>query len=1041
VIKIAHFADIHWRGLTRHQEYKLCFEDAFEKLRKAKPDIILVAGDVVHSKTQGISPELIDCLTWWFTCLSEIAPTHITLGNHDGLIQNEDRLDAISPIISAMNNPKIFLHKKSCVVKIAEKYNLCVLSCFDKGGWSSVLPVSGETNIATFHGPVEGSVTDENWKIDGEVSLDFFEKFDFSLLGDIHKLQFLSESGRIAYSGSTIQQNYGESQEKGFLLWAIENKQEFVTKFVQVKNRFPYVTLVYDGSVDSLIAEAVKNSETSRFRVKIPDGLSQSEISSIKSSLKSSCKPTEIVFKQDKAKSDVCAQIKQNMKIDSLESVEKMVFDYHSGANISEKTKETVASFLKNAWHSAKIDEASSGGSFQIKSLEFDNTFGYGEGNLINFDSAEGITGIFGRNASGKSSICGTLAYGLYNGTDRGSLKNLHVINTRKNYCSAKIKFSKSGTDYLLERQSTKLVSKKGEVSAPTNLNLFLIDPVTGETKDMSEEQRRETEKTLRDLVGNLEDFLLTSLSSQGNMNKFIDLSAAARKSSLARFLRLEIFDQLNDAIKDDLNATKKMLDLSSDKNFDDLIRDLSQNIEKNTAEREFSEKMLEKAKSEILALQSVLSSVPSEIYTKLEIDEQEKKIEEISSKILSLRDDMSSEEQKNEALLHKKNELKTQAVALNKDELLKKKSELDDAVKSVMISEQKIEKKSTEISRDRSEVDRLSDVPCGDSFPGCKYIVSAKNAKKNLEQKQEELEKIQTELETAKRIQKKLVDQSVEEKLKNIKEISEKISQLNLDISASQNEKTRISGKIENLESLFEEKNKVLQKMNVNVCDASTAVERESLIKKKKELEDNAKNLQLLLSKASENIGRDCAKLSQVKSEKEEFAIRSHRHQSLKLLNKALSKNGIPLNVIRMSLPAINEEIHSILQTSVGFTAELVSDEDSSDMEVYINYGDSSSRRMIECASGMEKMMASIAIRAALIRTSNLPKSDIFIIDEGFGTLDGKNIELCSSLLRELSKYFKSVLIISHIDTIKDAVDKVIEIDEKGNYSHVYFD
>jgi len=88
-----------------------------------------------------------------------------------------------------------------------------------------------------------------------------------------------------------------------------------------------------------------------------------------------------------------------------------------------------------------------------------------------------------------------------------------------------------------------------------------------------------------------------------------------------------------------------------------------------------------------------------------------------------------------------------------------------------------------------------------------------------------------------------------------------------------------------------------------------------------------------------------------------------------------------------------------------------------------------------------MEKMMASIAIRVALINISSLPKSDVFIIDEGFGALDSSNIEACGRLLSSLKKYFKSIIIISHIDGIKDIVDKNIEISIKGKDSYVRFD
>jgi len=106
--------------------------------------------------------------------------------------------------------------------------------------------------------------------------------------------------------------------------------------------------------------------------------------------------------------------------------------------------------------------------------------------------------------------------------------------------------------------------------------------------------------------------------------------------------------------------------------------------------------------------------------------------------------------------------------------------------------------------------------------------------------------------------------------------------------------------------------------------------------------------------------------------------------------------------------------------------------------MEIYLNYGDS--KRIIECASGMEKMMASLAIRVALINTTTLPKSDIFIIDEGFGALDDMNVESCTRLLGSLKNWFKTILVISHVDAVKDAVDNVLDITHKEmNASVVY--
>jgi exonuclease SbcC len=139
------------------------------------------------------------------------------------------------------------------------------------------------------------------------------------------------------------------------------------------------------------------------------------------------------------------------------------------------------------------------------------------------------------------------------------------------------------------------------------------------------------------------------------------------------------------------------------------------------------------------------------------------------------------------------------------------------------------------------------------------------------------------------------------------------------------------------------------------------------------------------------------------------------------------------------IQLPAINAEITKILQGVCGFTVELEADPDTNEMEIYLNYGDS--RRIIECGSGMEKMMASLAIRVALINTTTLPKSDLLIIDEGFGALDDMNVESCTRLLNSLKRWFKSILVISHVDAVKDSVDNVLDIVQKDMNAQVIYE
>ncbi len=191
--RIGHLADIHVRGLSRHDEIRTVVSAFCEDGKRRKIDHIVIAGDLYHTKCHGMTAEYIDLMTWMFRSMAEVAPVHITLGNHDGVLANFSRQDAISPIVDAIADPRIKLYKKSGVYQIQPCVNLCVYSLFDKEGWDAVEPVAGDYNVAVYHGSVAGAVTEEGWILKHDVTVAFFEEkgYDLCLLGDIHKQQYL----------------------------------------------------------------------------------------------------------------------------------------------------------------------------------------------------------------------------------------------------------------------------------------------------------------------------------------------------------------------------------------------------------------------------------------------------------------------------------------------------------------------------------------------------------------------------------------------------------------------------------------------------------------------------------------------------------------------------------------------------------------------------------------------------------------------------------------------------------------------------------
>jgi exonuclease SbcC len=122
-----------------------------------------------------------------------------------------------------------------------------------------------------------------------------------------------------------------------------------------------------------------------------------------------------------------------------------------------------------------------------------------------------------------------------------------------------------------------------------------------------------------------------------------------------------------------------------------------------------------------------------------------------------------------------------------------------------------------------------------------------------------------------------------------------------------------------------------------------------------------------------------------------------------------------------------------------VDLTVEMEKPSNDDDIDVNISYGED--RYPVELGSGMEKFIASIAIRVALINVSALPKTDMLIIDEGFGSLDPSGIEAACSMLASLKRYFRLIIVITHIESIKDAVDNVIEVVKDAKDARVVYD
>ena len=267
--------------------------------------------------------------------------------------------------------------------------------------------------------------------------------------------------------------------------------------------------------------------------------------------------------------------------------------------------------------------------------------------------------------------------------------------------------------------------------------------------------------------------------------------------------------------------------------------------------------------------------------------------------------------------------------------------------------------------------------------------------------------------------------------------------------------EKSTTDTKVENLEVIFENIKLQLElernKLSSHKEEEKNYKKNENSIKYNEEvgksikkvdgtlvgLETNLRSVDEEITKHNTLFGQITQKITDLGGNIEVLKEIEKKYVLHELLMDAFSNDGIPLMILNRAVPLINNEIKKVLSNITNFEVFLEVDTEAHDLLIFID--DGTSRRRIELGSGMEKTLTALTIRSALSNISLLPTCNLFVIDEGFGTLDSENINHMNMLLGYLKTKFENVLIISHIESMQDITNNVINIhkNERG-YSSI---
>ena len=1047
-MKIAHISDTHIRNLKYHYEYKLAFADMYKKLKQMSPDIIVHTGDIAHTKTQ-LSPEFFQMCSSFLYNLAEIAPTYIILGNHDGNLKNDNRQDAITPIVEALEHSNIHLLKNSGETKVNEKITLNVLSVFDRENW--IKPSDGESiNIALYHGSIHGCQTSQGFVIqEGEDSVDIFNDFDFALLGDIHKQQKMDLKGRVRYAGSTIQQNFGESINKGFLMWNIRDKDDWDCQHVSIVNPRPFITIDLT-SQGKLPATLVPRG--CRLRIRSSANVSPMMLKAACDYAQSRWQPYSVSFVNNgtmqSSSTSLIGKAVQNENLRDLTVQEKYIRAYTKDLNLKPEVMDKILELNKKYNQAVEeSEEISRNVVWKIKELQWDNLFNYGEKNKINFEKLSGLVGIFGKNYSGKSSIIDSVLYNIFNTTSKGERKNVHIVNQNKDYAKCKIKLEAGNNSYQITRNLNKYTKKsKGKETFEAKVDLDFTQTTAGVFESKNGTTRNETDANIRKHFGTIDDFFLTSMASQMDSMSFLREGSTKRKEIIAKFLDLQIFDQKYKLARTDAADLRGVIKRMESKKFEeqlmkknDLLQDIQRDIDEQIDKCKIYQCSIERLESELAEINSTINAIPAEIIDILAVQKEIAVKKTKKTKLLSL----ILADQDNVQKLEKYMKLAYDELDYdNHGRLLQLQREAKRQKDLVKGFEQQMRHQKTVVKNLSKTASMLHDHEYDPNCVFCcenEFVKNAQKASEDLPHNKSLLDKISDSLSTAVQKFEDYGLETIERNIAKFKELSEDYDSAALNCERSKmsiktNEATvaLLSNEIEDLEAKakeYEDNREAIEnkeQLYGDRCAVETKIkENKALLKK-----CDALTQEYLIEEATTK-----EMIRSIHAERNEFTDVMNEYRAYDIYMTCMHANGISYEIIQQKLPIINQEISKVLANIVDF--EVFFENHSNKLELSIKHPNYDARPL-SMGSGAEKTIASMAIRLAMIAITNLPKSELFILDEPATALDQEHMEGFTRLLQMIKNQFKTVLIISHLDHLKDVVDMTIDIDKIDGYAKV---
>jgi len=651
--------------------------------------------------------------------------------------------------------------------------------------------------------------------------------------------------------------------------------------------------------------------------------------------------------------------------------------------------------------------------------------------------------GICGPNGAGKSTIIEAITFALYGkctSTERKELGNEAIIRDDQDEAFVSLNFEKDNQEYTVERT----VRKKGTGTATLRSNERIMQAGAATVTVM-----------VQSIVGmDYETFVSSTIIRQNEMDKISDLRPSERKDILSKIFGLELYDKLKKTTHEKLSRAEAEVEAAEllAKQLTPLVIDeevVRKELDAAVAELKLLANSIRTNETELVRLET---EIAKSIRKKSEYDVKhaqlvslDREINSTNSLVQSTSKEISVAKESEKELYSLKEQLQsTTNLELQRLELEGVKEQLTTDILQYEQQTRLIEQSIDEEKQYYNKIQALKAAEC----PLCKRPLDDQHRHEVLEEFNSRITHLRSQLNK--------VTESLLERKKHHGDLLPKLTKIEEDANKTQKlqlKKAHLEGAVFQLARLTQSERDLKSRLRIAEAEKNQVTTEmsnlEDITPYFEELQRERNNASISLVRFREAKGRNeetvrqlrnqLAKIDTARKELDRIrmgnAAQREEIEVYEILENAFGKDGIPTSILKSLVPEVEEDASRILhslsngQMRISFRFGRETKSGAQTDQLVLEAADNTGNHPVTRFSGGERMRINLALRLGISeviarRSGYKGKIETLIIDEGLSALDEEGRLATIEILRHLRQRFRKILVISHLDDVKDAFE-----------------